>query len=202
MKAVDFNLQKEINFDFDKGITSFKSNRLLIFDADSMGLLRQNLINMLGILQAKKFFLKFGYQKGFADFLQTKIYYDFDSDIELLHTGPVLHTWEGIVKAVPNEIVLDREKGIFNYTGTWINSYEAEQHLAYNQLSEDPVCWTLMGYASGWCTAFWGEPVIANETQCAGMGADDCKWLIKPLNECGGEVKSHISAFKEFWGEK
>jgi hypothetical protein len=203
MKATDFNLQKEINFNFESRITSFKNNRLLIVDSDSIGLLRQNLVNLLGIDQARIFFLKFGYQNGFADFVQTKVFYEFDNELELLNTGTILHSWEGVVKATPDEFIIDRENKIFSFAGTWFNSYEAEQHLSYNPISVEPVCWNLMGYASGWCSAFWGEPIIAIETKCVGQGDEHCRWLAKPISQWDKKaINPYISAFKEFWGEK
>ncbi len=201
MKAKDFDLSKEIEFDFESGITAFKNNRLVIYDADSIGLLRQQLINMLGIEKARDFFLKFGYQKGFADFMQMKVYYDFDSEQELLFSGPMIHTWEGIVKAVPNEIRFDKLSGDFYFTGTWKNSYEAEQHLAFNDYSDEPVCWSLMGYASGWCTGFFEKPLLAIEPQCKGKGDAECTWLIKPLSEWGKEAEPYINSFNSFWSK-
>ena len=102
MKASDFNLSKEIQFNFEAGITTFRDSRLVIFDANSIGLLRQNLIETLGWDKAREFFLKFGFQNGYADFLQMKINYDFDTEMDLIASGPVIHTWEGIVHAKTN----------------------------------------------------------------------------------------------------
>ena len=167
MKATDFNLQKELKFDVETGLTTFKDVRLVIFDANAMGLLRQNLITLLGEDKARYFFLRFGYQHGYADFMQMKINYKFDSEMDLLASGPVIHTWEGIVKATPKEIEYNREDGSFFFTGVWSNSYEADQHLSYNEVSKTPVCWSLMGYASGWCTAFFGSPLVAIEPVCS-----------------------------------
>jgi len=75
-----------------------------------MGLLRQNLIVELGLDRAREFFLRFGYQNGFSDFRQMKTTVDYDSETELLAMGPIVHTWEGIVKAVPTDLAYDRKK--------------------------------------------------------------------------------------------
>lgn len=96
MMAKDFDFAKEIRFDIDKGMTTFKDSRLLIFDANSFGLLRQYVIDLMGIEKAREFFLRFGYQNGFTDFMQMKVNFDFDSEKELLASGPVIHTWEGM----------------------------------------------------------------------------------------------------------
>ena len=86
----------------------------------------------------------------------------------------------------------------FNHDGTWRNSYEAEQHLCFNKPWDQPVCWTLMGYASGWCTAFFGKPLVAIETQCAGAGSDHCEFLIQPETAWGEAATPYMAAYKEF----
>ena len=149
MKATDFDLSKDIKFDVERGITSFKGTRLLVFDANAIGFLRQSLVKQLGIPKARKFFLEFSFRHGYADFLQMKINYTFDTEMDLLAAGPVIHTWEGIVHAQPKEMRYDRKTGEFYFTGVWSNSYEAEQFLMNRDFNKEPVCWSLMGYASG-----------------------------------------------------
>ncbi|MFP4459412.1 MAG: XylR N-terminal domain-containing protein [Candidatus Zixiibacteriota bacterium] len=199
MKATDFDFSKDLKFHFEDGMTSFKDNRLVIFSSDSFGLLRQMLIERFGMEKAREIFLRFGYQNGYSDFMQMKINYDFDSEQDLLASGPVIHTWEGIVKAEPKEIRIDRETGEFYFSGVWKNSYEAQQHLSFNDVGDDPICWSLEGYASGWCTGFFGKPLIAIEPVCEGKGDDHCEWLIKPADEFGDEAKPHKEAFKDFF---
>lgn len=200
MKASDFNMQSDLKFDLATGITSFKDTRLIIFDANAIGLLRQKIIENIGLAQARAMFLQFGYQNGYADFLQMKLNYSFDSEIELMASGPVIHTWEGIVQATIKEIQFDRTIGEFFVTGVWKNSYEALQHLMFNQTADEPVCWSLMGYASGWSSAFFGAPVIAIETMCVGKGDSVCEWKIQPPSKWGAEAEPYIAALKVFQG--
>ncbi|HCT30666.1 MAG TPA: hypothetical protein DIW31_07995 [Bacteroidales bacterium] len=192
MKATDFNLSKDIVYDVHKGMTTFKDTRLVIFDANAIGLLRQSIVKELGWDKSRALFFKFGYQHGFADFLQMKTNYEFDSEMDLLASGPVIHTWEGIVQATPREIRFDREKGEFYFTGVWSNSYEAQQYLSYNNEATEPVCWTLMGYASGWCTAFFGKKVLAVEPVCMGKGDSHCEWLIQNLDAWDDRAKPFL----------
>lgn len=201
MKAMDFDLSKELTFNFGEGITSFRDSRLVIFDANSIGLLRQTLIDEFGLINARNIFLKFGYQNGYSDFLQMKMNYNFDSELDLLASGPIIHTWEGIVHAAPTELELDREADKFYFTGKWTNSYEADQHLSFNHIGNEPVCWTLMGYASGWCTAFWGKPLVAIEPVCKGMGHSHCEWKIQSPEAWGRQADPYTDAFKKFWGK-
>ena len=196
MKATDFDFSKDLQFSLERGITTFRDSRLVIFDSNAIGLLRQNLIRRLGQPEAREFFLQFGFQNGYADFMQMKVNYAFDSEIDLLASGPVIHTWEGVVQAAPREIRFDRAAGIFYFTGVWTNSYEAEQHLSYNEPAVDPVCWSLMGFASGWCTAFFGAPLVAIEPVCVGKGDDHCEWLIQPPAAWGPQAQPYLAAYQ------
>jgi len=199
MKATDFDLAKDIEFSMETGITRFRNSRLVILDADALGLLRQSLVEALGWEGARRLFLRFGYQHGYSDHIQMRLNYKFDTEMDLLASGPVIHTWEGIVQATPKEISFDRNTGDFHFTGVWSNSYEAEQHLTFNETAKEPVCWSLSGYATGWCSAFFGKPLLAYEPKCVGMGAETCEWLIQPPDKFGPEAKSHIEAYEDLW---
>jgi hypothetical protein len=197
MKATDFSLSEDLRFDTEKGVISFRNKRLVIFDANAIGLLRKNLIKEFGMLKARELFLRFGYQQGFTDFVQIKNNYKFDTEMDLLISGPVIHTWEGIAGVIPEEIEFNRADGTFYFTGIWENSYEAEQHISSLNMSDEPVCWTLMGYGSGWCTAFFGSTVIAIEPLCVGKGDDRCEWCIQPPAAWGEKCRPYIDALKD-----
>src|SRR5436190_1081011 len=54
--------------------------------------------------------------------------------------------------------------------GIWHDSYEAEQHLLHLGQADEPVCWTLVGFASGYMSCVYGKEVIAIEDRCRGKG--------------------------------
>lgn len=200
MKATDFNLERDLKLNVDTGVATFRNSRLVILDAGSLGLLRATLVKELGFAKAREVFLKFGYTNGYTDFTQMRKKYTFDSEMDLLASGPVIHTWEGIVKASPTEIRYDRATGEMYFTGVWTNSWEAEQHLSYFEQSEDAVCWTLAGYASGWSTAFFGAPLLAIEARCVGRGDASCGWLIQAPTAFGPEAKPYLDAISPLYG--
>ncbi|MDQ2052536.1 XylR N-terminal domain-containing protein [Natronolimnohabitans sp. A-GB9] len=203
MDASDFDLEEDLKYGTDPGVNTFRNNRMLVLNADSIGLLRQQLLNNLGIDETRKFLFRFGFQSGYSDFLQLKMNYEFDTEEELLKAGPKIHTDRGFVAAEIDEISYDREAGDFYYAGTWHNSYEAQQHVIYNGEADQPVCWSVMGYASAWSSGFIERPVLGLETQCLGMGDDVCKWEIKPINEWGPEADPYINALEDlFIGEE
>lgn len=191
-------MSKDIRFDPENGFTTFMDSRLLIIATEAMGLLRHKLIEAIGMEKARELLLQYGYQNGFSDFLQMKLSHEFDTESDLLASGPVIHTYEGIVKSVPEAFTWDREKGDFYHLGIWTNSWEAEQHLTFYQASKEPVCWTLMGYASGWCTAFFGAKIVAIEKECVGKGDATCKVEAKPPGDWDEKAKPYINALKDF----
>lgn len=198
MKAIDFDMPKEIQYSFDNGITTFKGSRLLVFDTNVMGLFRNNLIQELGKEKARSFFIKLNYQNGYEEFLNMKQLYKFDNEMELLASGPTIHTWRGIVKATPLKLEFNRDKGDFYFTGVWKNSWEAEQYLMYNETSLEAECWSLVGYASGWCSAFFGSKTLAVESSCVAKGAENCGWLIQSEKDCGKEADEIKYILKDF----
>ena len=54
-----------------------------------MGLLRQQVTEALGCDKARELMLRFGYQNGYADFMQMRVNYTFDTEQDLLAAGPV-----------------------------------------------------------------------------------------------------------------
>lgn len=76
--------------------------------------------------------------------------------VEGLRAGAMLHTLEGIVRADVRRIEHDERTGRFEEEVTWHDSYEAEQHLHHYGKSIAPVCWSLVGYSSGFVSACMG----------------------------------------------
>jgi len=53
VNATDFNFQADLKFDLETGLTSFKDSRLVIFDANAIGLLRQTILEEMGWEKAR-----------------------------------------------------------------------------------------------------------------------------------------------------
>ncbi len=199
MKATDFNLKKEIKISFKSGEITFKNNRFLVIDTNTMGAIRYNLIEHLGKDSAKALLLKFGYINGYSDFMEAKIGYEFDNETELLSVSSIMQTWKGITKAEIKKLHFNRDKGEFYAHGIWTNSFECEQHLTYYEVSSEAACWMLAGYSSGWYSAFFGSKVIAIETLCTAKGDDHCECEIKTPEAWNYKLaKPYIEALKEF----
>lgn len=189
MKATDFNLPAVLKFEPEAGRLMLNKDRMLIFRQEALGTLRKLLGEQLGQELSRALLSQFGFRCGSEDHKTLSKAYTWDTEVDELACGPVIHTWEGIVKATPTVIEFDRAKGSFLMKGTWTNSYEADLHLAEFGRAQEPVCHTLTGYASGWVTSFWGKPMVAVEPKCRGRGDDICEFEIRPADQWGAEAE-------------
>ena len=168
------DLLQQIRFENDAGKIWLDEQRMLLIHSSVMGLLRQELIQTMGVERAKGFLMRFGYHSGWRDAeLARKVRPEMTPE-EAFMVGPQLHAIRGMVKVTPVSLNFDAERGYFDASFDWFNSHEVEAHLANYGKSDVPVCWTLIGYASGFSTFYMNRPIIFRETQCAGTGADHC----------------------------
>ncbi|MFY0676706.1 MAG: sigma-54-dependent Fis family transcriptional regulator [Neptuniibacter sp.] len=177
------DLLSQISFEPDHGKVWLNEQRMILIHSAVMGLLRKELIDTLGVTRAKAFLMRFGYQSGWMDAeLVSKVRPDL-SKKDAYFVGPQLHGIKGMVKVEPVELEFDIENKHFYCEMDWFNSYEAEVHLKQFGISEDPICWTLLGYASGYTTFYMGQEIFFKENSCAGCGDAHCHMTGRPVDE-------------------
>lgn len=195
MNTEDFDLSNDLQFDLESGITSFGTTRMVIFNAEAIGLLRHQIIETLGFAEARKLLLRFGFRSGYTDCLQLDLAYEWDTPMDLLAVAPRIHTFEGIVRAEATHVEMDVDDDTLLVEGNWYNSYEADQHLMFYDEADEPVCWSQIGYATGYGCALLDEPILAMETQCAGTGHDHCEMISQNADEWGSEADAYREAY-------
>ena len=188
MKVSDFDLKSMLDFEPALGKLLLGGDRMLLFRQDAFATLRRLLHEQLGDARARALLMQFGYRCGHGDHHAITTRYAWDTELDEISAGPVMHTWEGLVHVEPTRIEFDRTKGHFHMAGIWRNSYEADVHVQTFGRSSRPVCHSLTGYASGWATAFFGSPLLAIETMCAGAGDPHCQFEIRPQAAWGPEA--------------
>lgn len=196
MKVSDLDLTKMLEFKPESGEILLGSERMLLFRQDSFTVLRRLLFQQVGDQLARAILTQFGHNCGFGDYSALNTAFTWDTEMDRMSCGPIMHTHEGIVHVEPTHLEFDREKGSFHMTGIWRNSYEAQIHLSEFGLSEEPVCHSLTGYASGWCSAFLGKKLIAVENKCIGKGDEYCEFEIKPKEEWDDQASGELSALE------
>src|SRR5688500_17982953 len=180
-------LAELLDFRPDLGLIRLHEQRVVILSAAAMGLLRKELIDTFGGDIARRLLMRFGYADGYHDAVNLRERFKWRDPLEGLGAGAILHTLEGIVRS--EVIRLERsEDGRFEAEFAWHDSYEAEQHVHHYGQSEDPVRWSLAGYASGYTSACLGQEVCFREAACAGQGAKGCTIIGRDAAAWGDEL--------------
>ncbi|MEH7177862.1 XylR N-terminal domain-containing protein [Neobacillus vireti] len=188
---------EKITFLPEKGQICLEDARFLLVSADGLGTLTKDLISTLGRDRAKGFLLRYGWTCGYNDARIAQRQNPDHSELSLLYHGAYLHSLEGSthVNVLKAEINLEEKHCLME--STWSNSHEAEQYCRHFGLSEELVCWTLTGYASGFASAIFGQRVLFREVKCVGMGDQYCQVICKPVEEWGTELEGELDYFTE-----
>jgi len=64
MRATDLDLRELLSFEPAGGVIRFGGERVLLFDAVALGILRRELIDSLGLTAARGILTRFGYAHG------------------------------------------------------------------------------------------------------------------------------------------
>lgn len=175
MNAPSVQFTDVLEFQPDHGLIRLHDQRMLMMGAAAMGLLRKELIDSVGAPSARRLLMRFGFADGYHDAVSLRDKSAWSDPVEGLRAGFALHAFEGIVRTVPRRLEYDAGRQRLDCEFEWHNSYEAEQHVQQCGRSDDPVCWTLVGYLSGYASACLGHEVFFQERQCVGRGAMHCE---------------------------
>ncbi|HMT63572.1 MAG TPA: sigma 54-interacting transcriptional regulator, partial [Ottowia sp.] len=177
------DLRRQVEFSSADGRIWLAGQRMLLMHAASLGTLRRELIKSLGPAAARRLLLRVGYASGERDAaLARQLRADADM-FSLFAVGPQLHMLEGAVQVTPEQLDLDVAAGQFHGVFRWDHSWEVETQLRDFGPQHEPVCWTLLGYASGYTSAFMGRPVLYKEVACAACGHAHCRIEGRPVSD-------------------
>ncbi|MHA2424222.1 MAG: XylR N-terminal domain-containing protein [Candidatus Thorarchaeota archaeon] len=179
MQVADLNLKEALEFRPTEGILNLGSQRMVIMPADSFGKLIEFIMTIADENMVHMFLFQMGEEAGKRDAEILKQDFSPDTDMDWAALGPTIHSWEGIVRAVPESIEIDREKPFTHWKGTWDNSFMADQWLKRFGTSKESVCSLLTGYAQGYTTVVVGHETEAREPLCQAKGDDRCMFEIK-----------------------
>jgi two-component system, NtrC family, response regulator HydG len=195
MRAADLDIQELLHFLPEGGIITFAGERVLLLDAIALGLLRRELVETIGATAARAVLTRFGYAHGWRVAETLRKGFPWDNEDEWRIAGARLHTIQGLVRA---EVTRSSRSGIMPvHEGFWHDSYEAEQHLLHLGQADEPVCWTLTGFASGYMSCVYGKEFIAIEDRCRGKGDTVCSAVVRSKEEWGPEVATHVLFYQK-----
>lgn len=193
MKARDLDLADLMQF--REGRVSFHGRRLILHDLHALGQFRRDLIEMMGSDQARRILTRKGFFWGQNDAAAMQSLYAWDSVEEWLKAGPMLVRIAGLSEGEMQIRRLELPAGAIELELVWQNSSEVEQHRNEFGRAEQPVCWALVGYASGYASYCLQRSIYFVETRCQATGAPDCAAVGKDLASWGGEIEPHIAFF-------
>ncbi|MBP1636466.1 MAG: sigma-54-dependent Fis family transcriptional regulator, partial [Acidobacteria bacterium] len=183
-------LDEVFEFRPDAGLIRLHDQRVVILSAAAMGLLRKELTETLGAPTARRLLMRFGFADGYHDAINLRDQLRGSGPVEHVRAGARLHALEGIVLAEMGQIEFDPGGGRFRCPLIWRRSYEAEQHREHFGTSADPVCWSLVGYVSGYASAALGREVYFRERRCLGQGHSHCTLIGQDASSWGEELES------------
>ena len=183
-------LDEIFEFRPDAGLIRLHDQRVVILSAAAMGLLRKELIETLGEPTARRLLLRFGFADGYHDAINLRDQLGGRSALDRVRAGARLHALEGIVLGEMGRVEYDAGQGRFRCPLVWRGSYEAEQHREHFGTSTEPVCWSLVGYISGYTSASLGHEVYFRERKCLGQGHSHCTLLGQDASSWGDELES------------
>jgi DNA-binding NtrC family response regulator len=185
-----------VDFRPDEGIIRLHEQRVVLLSAAAMGLLRKELIETVGIETTRRLFLRFGYADGYHDAISLRGRSVWANPLEGLRSGVVLHRLEGIVRAEIVTLEHDAATNRFHEEAIWYDSYVAEQHVHHYGTTDAPVCWSLVGYASGYASACLGLEIYFRESECRAQGAGKCTVVGKDAASWGDQLEALRADFQ------
>jgi DNA-binding NtrC family response regulator len=177
----DADLRRLVHFSAGDGRIWLAGQRMLLLHAAALGGLRRELMNTLGRDATRRLLLRAGYAAGERDAALAQQVRSAVSLFDRFAVGPQLHMLEGAVQVTPERFEADPATGHYLGVYRWDHSWEVETHLRDFGPQTEPVCWMLLGYASGYTSAFFGQPILYKETACAASGAAHCLIEGRPL---------------------
>ncbi|MBJ6759482.1 sigma-54-dependent Fis family transcriptional regulator [Myxococcaceae bacterium JPH2] len=192
---LELNLKELLSFDPGGGLIHFAGQRALLMDPVALGLQRKELVGLLGMTAARGIFTRMGYAHGWrtAEAMRTAVPWPDES--QWRRAGGRLHTLQGQV--LVERLERKPEDGPEPFAeAQWRESYEAEQHLLHLGLADQPVCWSLTGFASGYMSFCNGKPIYCTEVRCVGKGDADCRIVGRPAEEWSTECKEVLRFYE------
>ena len=170
--------------------------RGVALSAAAMGLLQRQLIDTLDADTARRLFLRFSYVDGFSDAVSLRDRTNWLDRFERLRAGIVLPRLAGIVRGEIVRLEHEAKSGRFRQELVWHDSYVAERHVHHYGRSNTPVCWSLVGYTSGYATACLGQEIYFRELECLAQGVPHCTVVGRDAAGWGDELAALRADFQ------
>ncbi|CAM5786088.1 sigma 54-interacting transcriptional regulator [Ottowia pentelensis] len=177
----DADLRRLVHFSAGDGRIWLAGQRMVLIHAAALGSLRRELMQTIGRETTRRVLMRSGYAAGERDAALARQVRSEASLFEMFAVGPQLHMLEGAVQVTAERFEADVDQGRYHGIFRWDHSWEVETHVRDFGPQAEPVCWMLLGYASGYTSAFFGRPVLYKEVACCACGDAHCRIEGRPL---------------------
>lgn len=165
--------------------------RMVLMHTASLGTLRRELIETLGLERARGLLTRTGYESGARDARLVRERWPDGELVSVFMAGTRLHGLEGVVKVEPVEFEIDPERGHYHGEFLWHHASEDDEHIQAYGVGTEPACWMQLGYAMGYVTGMMGRLVVFREVECRSMGSPLCR-VIGKTAEAWGDVSDDL----------
>lgn len=186
------DLLARLRFSTSDGRIWLDDQRMLLVHAKSLGALRREMIEVLGLDVARGFLTRMGYRAGVHDAQMARKVRSKTTLKDIFVVGPQMHCLEGIGVSEAVRLEFDLERGRHYGEFLWTSPVEDEEHIRYFSIGDEPACWMQIGYASGFSTEFMGRQVLYREVECQSMGHAACRIVGKLVEEWGDEAAQDL----------
>ncbi len=139
---------------------------------------------------------RFGYFWGEADAAAMRRIFDWRDGRELIRALARMQRIQGLAVSAIKIVKFDELKKQYELDMTLHNSAEAEEHAAAFGASDEPVCWIISGYSSGYASWALGEKIYFIEDKCLGAGDRICHATGKDAASWGEKLKPFMKFFR------
>jgi DNA-binding NtrC family response regulator len=197
MRARDLDLRELLSFEPGGGVIRLGTERVLLLDAVALGILRRELIETLGVAAARGVLTRFGYAHGrrVAETLRSAFAWDTEEEWRL--AGGRLHMLQGhvVIEQPPAPAPGEPGSPAPFVESIWHESYEATEHLLHLGPAEEPVCWTLAGFASGYLSFANRREIFCVEDRCRARGDAACHLVGRFREDWGPAIEPHLAFY-------
>lgn len=195
MNLKQMHLKDTFKLPQEKVLNNFYE-RILTIPTEARTALRKELVTVIGEERTKGVFIRYGWHCGVSDG-EKAMSFKWDDKIELALAGPDFHMLHGYLDKVEIlDMSFDEQQKCEFIDVLWINTFEASQYLKGGSLSNEPICHTLCGYASGYLSTVLQQPILVKEIECRAMGHEHCKAICMPIEKWGEEITSDLSYYQ------
>jgi predicted hydrocarbon binding protein len=179
------DLLSSLVFNPRDGTIRLNGDRIVMQRAAVGAELRRELIRTLGRDNAKAFLTRLGFLSGQADARFVRASWPGLDIGHAFTAGTRLHMFSGVVRVETVHNDFDFAKKRFSGEFLWHDSVEAAEFRSEHKHTTEPVCWTQLGYASGYASQFFDTLIVYKEVECAAEGHRSCRVIGKPAETWG-----------------